>query len=264
VDDTERELGWLAFPWPRDLSADGRRLLFDEEGETAGPTYAVYLRDTDGSPPVQLGEGAACALSPDGRSALAIHYGPPHQLVSISTVSADRLFLPRGPVETYQHARWLPAGRQVVFTGAERGRPQRTWVQEYPGGLPTAVTPEGTVGVTTSPDGRWVAAVTQELELGIYPLEGGEPRRVATLAPREFVSQWSSNGRTLFAGRKGDRLEAFGIDVRNGQRKPWRTIEVPDPAGVYVSSFIVTRDGRSYAYGYLRLLDELYLVDDLR
>ncbi len=35
-------------------------------------------------------------------------------------------------------------------------------------------------------------------------------------------------------------------------------------AGVRVSNFHTTRDARSYAYGYLRVLDELYLVEGLR
>jgi ethanolamine utilization protein EutQ (cupin superfamily) len=56
----------------------------------------------------------------------------------------------------------------------------------------------------------------------------------------------------------------FGIDVRSGERRLWRTFEVPDPAGVRVSDFVVTRDAGSYAYGYMRFLDELYLVEGLK
>jgi len=264
ADDKERELGWLDFPWPRALSPDGKMLLLDDMGETAARTYTVYLRRMDGSPPVRLGEGAGCALSPDGRWALAIHYGPPHRLVLIPTGSGDTLSLPRGPLETYQNANWLPDGRRIVFVGAERGRPQRTWVQELRGGLPTPVTPEGTVGVTTSPDGRWVAAVTRDSTLMLSPLQGGEPRFVAKLAFREAVSEWSADGRTLLVSHPGRRLEVFGIDVQSGKRRLWKTFEVPDPAGVRASNFIATRDARSYAYGYMRILDELYLVEGLK
>ena len=265
ADDKERELGWLDFPWPRALSSDGKMLLLADMGETAGPTYTVYLRSMDGSPPVRLGEGAGCALSPDGRWALAIRYGPPPRLVLIPTGSGDTLSLPPGQAETYQSGSFLLDGRRIVFVGAEPGRPQRTWVQELPGGLPNAVTPEGAVGVTTSPDGRWVAAVTQDSTLMLFPLQGGEPRSVAKLAPREEVSQWSADGRTLFISHGGQtHLEVFGIDVQSGERQLWKTFEVPDPAGVRVSNFVVTRDARSYAYGYVRILDELYLVEGLK
>jgi Tol biopolymer transport system component len=167
-------------------------------------------------------------------------------------------------METYQSGSFLPDGRRIVSVGAERGRPQRSWVQELPGGLPSAVTPEGAVGVATSPDGRWVATVTQDSTLVLFSLQGGEPKPVAKLAPREAVSTWSADGRTLFVSHEGTHLDVFGIDVQSGERRLWRTFEVPDPAGVRVSNFLVTRDARSYAYGYLRILDELYLVEGLK
>ena len=69
----ERDLSWLDYSYPADLSADGKIVLFDEEGVGGGVqygnskelTYAVYIRDTDGSPAIRLGEGVADALSPD-------------------------------------------------------------------------------------------------------------------------------------------------------------------------------------------------------
>jgi Tol biopolymer transport system component len=264
ADEKERELGWLDFPWPRALSSDGKMLLLEDEGETGGPNYAVYLRNMDGSPPVRLGEGAGCALSPDGRWALTILYGTPHRLVLIPTGSGDTLSVPHGRVETYQSASWLADGRRIVFVGAERGRPQRTWVQELHGGLPSAVTPEGTVGVTTSADGRWVAAVAPDSTLMLHPLQGGEPRSVGRLDSQDEVSQWSADGRTLFVGRPGVRLDVFGVDVQSGARRLWKTFEVPDPAGVHMLAVLITRDARSHAYAYLRFLDELYLVEGLK
>jgi len=264
ADESERELGWLDWPVPSALSADGKMLLLNDEGDTAGPTYKIYLRNMDGSAPVRLGEGAGLALSPDGRWVLAVQYAPPRGLYLIPTGSGDTLSLPSGPVETFQSASWLPDGRRIVIVGAERGRPQRTWVLELPGGLPRTVTPEGIVGVTTSPDGQWVAAVTQDSALVLFPLKGGEPRSLAKLAPGERVSQWSSDGRTLLVSHSGERLDVFGIDVGSGERRLWKTIDVPDPAGVHMYSFVVARDARSYAYGYMRVLDELYVVEGLK
>jgi Tol biopolymer transport system component len=69
----EQDLSWLDYSYPADLSKDGRTLLFDEEGEGGGTWragrffYTAYMRSTDGSPAVRLGEGSAVAISPDGR-----------------------------------------------------------------------------------------------------------------------------------------------------------------------------------------------------
>jgi hypothetical protein len=56
----------------------------------------------------------------------------------------------------------------------------------------------------------------------------------------------------------------FGIHAQSGQRRLWKTVEVPDPAGVRVLTFLVTRDARAYAYGCVRFLGELYLVEGLK
>jgi hypothetical protein len=39
---------------------------------------------------------------------------------------------------------------------------------------------------------------------------------------------------------------------------------LPDPAGVSVSSLVMTPEGRSYAYTYARNLRDLYLVEGLK
>jgi Tol biopolymer transport system component len=264
ADQEEKELGWLGFPWARALSADGRMLLLEDQSETGGPSGTTYIRGMDGSLPVRLGPGSARALSPDGRWALTNQLGPPQRLVQIPTGTGDTLSLPRGRVETYQDASWLPGGRRIVFVGAEHGRPQRTWVQELPAGQPKPVTPEGTTGVATSPDGRWVAAITPDSMIVLFPLQGGEARSVARLTSPEEVCQWSADGGTLFVSRRGTRLDVFRIDVQTGKRQLWRSFAMPDPAGARIATFVVTPDGRSYAYGYLRTLDDLYLVEGLK
>src|SRR5207244_9585861 len=52
----ERDLSWLDWSAPNDLSLDGKRLLFTESGEAGGENYSTYLRGTDGSPAVRLGD----------------------------------------------------------------------------------------------------------------------------------------------------------------------------------------------------------------
>ena len=67
----ERDLSWFDAGWLADLAADGGRLLFMDQGTGADPSYDVYVRSTDGSPPVRLGEGHALGLSPDGKIVVA-------------------------------------------------------------------------------------------------------------------------------------------------------------------------------------------------
>jgi hypothetical protein len=74
----ERDLAWLEATSVTDISADGRTLLLNEMGQDR----AVYLRKSDGSPAVRLGEGFSSSLSPDGKWAAAWVGG---QLVLVPT-----------------------------------------------------------------------------------------------------------------------------------------------------------------------------------
>ena len=58
----ERDLSWLDWSVPGSLSADGTMVLFQESGEGGGPKYATYLRNTDGSPAIRLGEGSGLVV----------------------------------------------------------------------------------------------------------------------------------------------------------------------------------------------------------
>ena len=49
--------GWIDYSMPEDMSDDGRQMVFSEQGVGGGAGYAAYLRWTDGSAAVRLGEG---------------------------------------------------------------------------------------------------------------------------------------------------------------------------------------------------------------
>ena len=48
--DRQRDLSWLDWGTLRDVSPDGKIVLFEESGEGGGPGYSVYVRNLDGSP----------------------------------------------------------------------------------------------------------------------------------------------------------------------------------------------------------------------
>src|SRR6202043_2233000 len=118
----QRDLSWLDYSYPADLSTDAKTLLFDEEGgggsldysKSGGLSYAVYIRKTDGSPAVLLGEGGAVALSPDGKSVVAQTQDSPSQLRLLTTGAGEARQLSKDSVN-HSWARWFPDGKRVVF-----------------------------------------------------------------------------------------------------------------------------------------------------
>jgi eukaryotic-like serine/threonine-protein kinase len=263
-DGKESERGWFDYSFASALSEDGRTLLFTDESENGDQGYSTYLRRGT-SRPERLGTGQACALSPDGRQALVIRLGSPQQLVLLPIGAGDEKPLVRGTLESFQDATFISDGKRVLFIGAERGRPKRTWMQDVSGGPPRAVTPEGVYGVTTSRDERRVAAVSNQLGLVVVELDGGQQHSVRMLEPLEHLAQWDDDDRTLYSYILGHKtLEVFAIDARSGARRLWKTMELSDSGGVTMWNMVMTRDARSYAYSYIRWLDELYVVDGLR
>ena len=59
------------YPQAAEFSQGSSAILITESGEGGGPGYSAYLRKTDGSPAVRLGEGSSQGFSPDGQWALA-------------------------------------------------------------------------------------------------------------------------------------------------------------------------------------------------
>jgi eukaryotic-like serine/threonine-protein kinase len=264
----ERDLTWLDYSIAADISDDGKTLLFSEQGFAGGPQYAVYLRGTDGSPAIRLGKGNALALSPDGNWALATDLAPPPQLVLLPTGAGEARRLPRGPIKEF-HAGgwWMPDGRSVMFSGAEEGRGGRLYLQDVAGGPPRAVTPEGMLSLdnTVSPDGAYVAAVN-ETEGHIYTVAGGEPRPIPGFQPGDIPIRWAADGRSLYL-REGFGIPArmVQVDLATGRRTLWKDLGPADLAGVrQITSIVMTRDARWYAYTYSSRLSNLYLVEGLK
>ncbi|MGH9368186.1 MAG: protein kinase domain-containing protein [Thermoanaerobaculia bacterium] len=262
----ERELTWLDSSSAVQLSDDGRVLLFTESGEGGGPSYGVYLRSTDGSPATRLGDGQATALSPDGKWALAIAYGARSDLRILPTGPGEPLKVPRGPIERYHWASWMPDGKRILVTGNEPGRGLRIYLQDPDTADIRAVTPEG-VGwlLPPTPDGRFACSADPSGRIFLYPIEQGEPRPVPGLEPGDAPLRWADEGRTLFVRRRGGGpLRIDRLDVATGRRELWKEIVPGDPAGFAgFASVQISAGGAAYVYTYHRLLSELFLVEGL-
>jgi serine/threonine protein kinase/Tol biopolymer transport system component len=262
----ERDLTWLDWSLPAAISADGRTVLFSESGEGGGAGYSVYVRKTDGSPAVRLGEGNAQDLSPDGEWALAIvHSASDPQLAAYPTGAGEPKVFPKEGLSVFG-ASFLPDGKQILLTASEPGHGTRLYLRDVAGGKPRALTPEGYVGLgVVAPDGKWALVTGPDRRRYLYPLSGGEPTAVPGLDSEAAVHQRSADGRFLYVNRRGEApANVYRLDLSNGQNELWRTLMPSDAAGVWTITSNPTPDGKSYVYNYPRTLSDLYLVDGLK
>jgi Tol biopolymer transport system component len=258
----ERELTWLGMSQVADLSRDGSRVLFTELPEGAGEGGSTYLRPTDGSPAVRLGDGLAQALSPDGKWALSILTSP-SRLILLPTGAGQAKDLTR-PGLTYLGGGWFPDSRRVLFA-AEGPGATKVYAQDVDGGEPRAIGPEGMVAAIASPDGRSVV-ITRSGKALLQPIEGGESRPIPGIEPGEWPIGWSTDGRSLYLARfRGLAKLVHRLDLATGRRELLHDLVPPDPAGVGVLPYLaVSADGKSYAYSFIRNLSELFLIEGLK
>ena len=261
----ERDLSWLDGSTPFALSDDGKTLFSKEIGEGAGSlTNSVWMRKTDGSPAVRLGEGMGTGLSPDGKWVLAVRLDPqPAQLLLIPTGAGETKVLTQDAIN-HRVGAWFPDGRRVLFVGNEPGKGPRLYVQGLDGGAPRAISGEATKGTMwmtwrpISPDGRYVVFFDGQYLL--YPVEGGQPRPISGLVEGDVPIGWDTEGRTLYIRDRQTPIRISRLDISTGKRTPWKEANAPVPD----VQLVMTPDGKSYAYSYENLSSDLYLVEGLK
>jgi hypothetical protein len=221
-----------------------------------------------GSSAVRLGQGSANGFSPDGKWVLVLRQNiTPVDFVLLPTGVGEQRGLPTGNVVP-QSGQFFPDSKRIVFQGNEPGHGTRVYVTSLDGGQPKAITPEGfalgTYPRAVSPDGKQIALVSSD-GIALVSAEGGDPQPVRGSQPNDAPLQWMK-GNALLVGQRGETsCPVWKLDLQTGARTPWKTVAPADVAGVTgVSCPRLAADEQHYAFGYVRDLSDLFLVEHLK
>jgi Tol biopolymer transport system component len=202
--------------FPR-VSPDGRRVALTIAGD-------VWVYDVDGHPPIKLtfdGNHFSPLWTPDGRRIVYEAAPPPTALLSIASDGSGGMPVPVSPAGHYHPHGWSADGRWLVAVGLGASGRGATDIIKIPFGesgepqpvVQTQAT-EGVNGATVSPDGRWLAYVsdiTGQREVWVQPFPGpGTPTRVSPNGGLEPV--WSRSGRELYY-LEGNKMMAVAVDA---------------------------------------------------
>jgi len=265
----DMELSWHDWNVAKDISPDGKFVLFEDASEAAGAGYGVALREVDGALPVRLGDGSAGGLSPDGKWAISISTSQP-QKVTLLPIGAGQ---PR-PVDIrgLEHvqtgwARFLSDGERLILNGNEPGHASRCYMLNISGGKPLAVTPDGSACGPSSPDDRFVVGVwPTKSSFAIYPLAGGPPRGIDAPTDGFLPVQWSADGSFLYGYHLGELPgKVYKLAIAGGAETAIHELRPNVLAGVVtIAPVLVNRDGTRFAYSYNQTLSVLYLITGLQ
>ena len=262
----ERELGWLGWSTDMSISNDGKKVLFTEEADGGGPNYTVFLRDTDGSPPVRISDGQGLAISPDDKWVLTQpSRGGPLSLVPTGAGEARQL---THDSITYTGAQFMPDGRHLLAAGIEPGHGGRDYLIDTSTGSSKPLTPEGTTGTLISPDGKKVIMRGPDGRVGIWSLDGNTLQLVPGLPPKFNVTGWTPDGSSIYAvtsqlGQKSVKL--LKVNTTTGKTEFWKEFGSGLSGGISgVAPPHFSSDGSAYAYVYVRTLSQAYVAKGLK
>ena len=173
----ERDLSWLDGSVVTDLSADGNMMVIDEQSAGGGtPLYAVYIRKTDGSPAIRIGEGSKEADRGIRLWVQDVSEGPPMSL------SGEELGM------TFSGQPISPDGRQMV--AIDQGG--RLWLHAVSGDeepRPIDGLEAGDMPIRWTTDGQSFFVRNGDLPTVVYRFHLSDRRkeRVAALSPSDLA-----------------------------------------------------------------------------
>ncbi len=260
----ERDLAWLDFSYVSAIARDGSFLVFGETGEGGGGNGSVYLRATDGSPAVRLGDGIPDSLSSDEKWVVALQ-GPESKLTMLPVGAGEPRALPDFGIRP-RTAQLLPDGRRLLIAGTRGNEQIRLYVADLETGKLREID-RGALGAPSSlsPDGTRIFAVRSDNRAFLYPLEGGEPREVSAYSAGDWPAGWSRDGRFLYLFSAGPLpVKVWKVELAAGKRELWREIAPGDAAGgTGFFNLVIAQDESSYAYSYSRSTSELYVAEGM-
>ena len=258
----ERDLTWINFSFGGTFSKDGRRILFTEPAGTSN--YTLCLRNVDGSPVTQIGEGHAQGISPDGQWAAAL-LPASQELMLYPTGAGKPRKLDKGPISEYENlaAQWFPDSRHLLVVGFEGGK-REYYKQSIESGAPQKLPHlEGFAAVVLEPDGETVLTATSAGGWSRSPIGGGPGQPLKGIGAGESLAGWSNDGQSVFVRRRMG--EIVRLNPVTGAILGSFTTSPRSRTGI--SRMDVTHvldDGRVYSYWYERRLSTAFVVNGIQ
>jgi eukaryotic-like serine/threonine-protein kinase len=254
-----------------DISPDGKTVVFGESGEGAGANYGVYIRKTDGSPAIRLGDGSSGAVSPDGKWVATPDTAGSENGVNILPVGAGE---PRHLADAAMRGLavdWTADSKSVLYMHLEKDGERRMYRESIDGTGRKPITPAGESFAPArggvSPDGKFlIARRLSDQATVLIALDGsGAIQVVPGIEANEGVRHWSSDGKSIYVQNRGNLQsgsQVFKFDLATGKREPIKTILPADLAGYAGNDGeLVSSDGSTIVFSYMRILSTLYTLE---
>jgi hypothetical protein len=269
-DRPEEDMAWFDGSVVGALSADGEQMLFSEVAEAENPHYAAYLRRFDGSAAVRLGEGTGMSLSPDGEWALVATHHTHRGLMMHPIGFGESRELSFPGIERPLWAGFHPDGAHLFVVGASADRPSSLYLSPLAGGAPELLWDEPMefnrfIGLPISPDGERLVIQRSGGEYVRFAWRTKTIEPLAGATAKDRFLGFDHTGGALYVTVDDPLVQPIEtMDLATGSRTLWKNPRLVDAKGVvFVTRPIVAANGSRYAYSYLRVITNLYVLEGL-
>jgi len=164
---------------------------------------------------------------------------------------------------SYQRARWLAGGKELLASGFESGHGARDYLIAVSSGDAKPITPEGVVGVIPAPMGG-ERRCSERMEDGGFAAGwervASDSRAGFELSSERMVAGWGIGACCSYAAARQDG-ECLSGERGYGKMQLVRTFGGDLAAGtVSMGGSYMSGDGGAYAYRYMQVLSQVYVV----
>ncbi|MFZ0198684.1 MAG: protein kinase [Candidatus Sulfotelmatobacter sp.] len=259
-------ISWHDWDVAKDISSDRQSVLFEDASEAAPAGYSVAIRKIDGTPPIQLGEGSAGGLSPDGKWAISILVGSPGRVTLYPIGPGQPRTIPITGLERIHNgiSHFLADGKRITINGNEPDHAVRCYFVDLDTGKLTPVTPEGVTGGLVSPDGQSVIG-SNGLTAAVYSVGKGSARPIPGLESGFIPLQWSEDVSAVYGYRPGQvPTKVYKVNLVTGGKTFIQDLQPKTAVGVVsIAPVVLSRDASRFAYSYYQVSSVLYVISGL-
>ena len=255
-----QDISWLDWSRAVAISADGRRVLFDETGQGGGSRYSVFLYDADKKSSDRLGDGRAIDLSNDGGWALTQSASEPQKLFLVSVKDHKASLVPNPGFE-YRWAKFFPGQCQdILIAGRFPNQKEQLFRQHAPGGTPVPISTGVRIrAAVVDQSGQFAAGVAHEAKLVIVNLHDGSSRSIdipAHVVPVAFVGTDQ-----ILTRREDGEVVLEMLNLQNRQVHFYRKLPAGNGFGTAKTfPIFVAKDLKTFTYSRLETLSTLFVV----
>jgi eukaryotic-like serine/threonine-protein kinase len=249
------------------LSAEGKVLFtVSQRVPNSEDNVWVFLRSKSGGPAQRLATGWATDLTPDGRWALVRSAVDSTTLSVVPTGVGQAHPIPTGGLRIGD-ARWMPDGKKILVVGRSP-RDDHFGLYLLAGddspGVPIGKAMLREWPLRISHDGRWAAAMDEDLRTVIISLADGSIRKVPGMDAGAVMPRgWVPDGTLWISGAKFP-VPLLRLDPDTGKVLETRTLRPDDPGSASLLwDVAVSPDGRQVAFTYQRYVLSLAILRGL-